>query len=470
MKSIHKILAMVLVVALVLAFVPGFEIPVTYASEIVGGGEIAEPVGTGAENPSATEGNDATAPSNGSDGDGLANPEDSGATEVSHLTEVPEGYTGIYTKADLDAVRNNLTGNYILMNDIVFTDADFAEGGDFYNGGKGWSPIGTDSSSSFSGTFDGNGYAIKNLYININSSSSVCAGLFGYSAGTIENLGMIDSDISVSVSSGSYSYVGGISGHADGSVANCYNTGNISSYSDSSNYGSSAKFYAYAGGIVGVALGTVKNCYNTGNVSANDNLGSAYPSAGGIVGVASGGSVSITDCYNMGNISAKHYAGGIFGVGIADVNSCYNTGVVSSAYECSGGIAGKFSMGTISSCYNAGNVRSVYEYAGGIVGYLETSAQVSNCYNAGSYSSVSGVAGGVVGYLYYGGVSNCYNVTSQFSVHGIIGDRYSYKHNYQYVYGGTVSNCYSLDNAVSSWSTECSMKEMMQQSTFAGFD
>ena len=45
------------------------------------------------------------------------------------LTTVPQGYTGIYTKADLDDVRNNLAGNYILMNDIVFAAEDFAEGG-----------------------------------------------------------------------------------------------------------------------------------------------------------------------------------------------------------------------------------------------------------------------------------------------------------------------------------------------------
>ena len=164
MKSIHKILAMVLVVALVLSFVPGGVIPVTYASEIVGGSEATELEGANStetldasENIGSTEGDDTTDP--GSEG---ADPEAVGTTEVPHFTEVPEGYTGIYTKADLDAVRNNLAGNYILMNDIVFTEADFADGGDFYNEGAGWAPIGNSpASSSFTGTFDGNGYTIK---------------------------------------------------------------------------------------------------------------------------------------------------------------------------------------------------------------------------------------------------------------------------------------------------------------------
>ena len=46
-------------------------------------------------------------------------------TEFVHLTDVPDGYVGIYTKSDLDNIRNNLSGNYILMNDIDFSSDDF---------------------------------------------------------------------------------------------------------------------------------------------------------------------------------------------------------------------------------------------------------------------------------------------------------------------------------------------------------
>ena len=55
------------------------------------------------------------------------------STEFTHLTEVPDGYVGIYTKSDLDAIRNNLSGNYILMNDVNFSADDFLEVGQFYN-------------------------------------------------------------------------------------------------------------------------------------------------------------------------------------------------------------------------------------------------------------------------------------------------------------------------------------------------
>ena len=74
---------------------------------------------------------------------------------VDHLTEVPEGYVGVYTKDDLDYIKLDMSGKYILMNDIVFEDSDFEKGGDFYNSGKGWEPIGT-SSTNLTGTFDGN--------------------------------------------------------------------------------------------------------------------------------------------------------------------------------------------------------------------------------------------------------------------------------------------------------------------------
>ena len=55
----------------------------------------------------------------------------------------------IYTTADLDKIRTHyddkiesITGYFKLANDIVFDNADFAEGGAFYNGGKGFEPIG----------------------------------------------------------------------------------------------------------------------------------------------------------------------------------------------------------------------------------------------------------------------------------------------------------------------------------------
>ena len=72
------------------------------------------------------------------DGETGSNPDtgDDGTTNwdfiipVTHLKTVPAGYKGIYTAQDLDNIRNNRSGKYILMNDI-----DLSSWGE-------WTPIG----------------------------------------------------------------------------------------------------------------------------------------------------------------------------------------------------------------------------------------------------------------------------------------------------------------------------------------
>ncbi len=67
------------------------------------------------------------------------------------LTEVPEGYVGIYNADDLDLIRNDPDGNFILMADIDL-------------GGKEHAPIG-DYLNPFDGKFNGNGHVISNFTI-----------------------------------------------------------------------------------------------------------------------------------------------------------------------------------------------------------------------------------------------------------------------------------------------------------------
>ena len=97
------------------------------------------------------------------------------------LTEVPEGWIGVYTAEDLDAVREDLCADYILMNDIVFSPEDFGESGVFAGG---WRPIG-DEREPFRGTFNGNGHVIRGLVISAEKAFPAektvgYAGLFGY--------------------------------------------------------------------------------------------------------------------------------------------------------------------------------------------------------------------------------------------------------------------------------------------------
>ena len=282
------------------------------------------------------------------------------------ILRIGEGYIGIYTKEDLNAVRNDLSGKYILMNDIVFTDADFTEGGAFYNGGQGWMPIGSSYYTAFTGIFDGNGFAIKNLQIKITSDTTVYAGLFGYNKGTVKNLGMVDGSVSATLSaSGDTSAsvcAGGIAGiNFYGTITNCYNTGSVSAHTTGRSYYD----FVQAGGIAGDnSFGTITNCYNTGSVSATATSYDVSVYAGGITGDNFG---AITDCYNTGNVTATADSGSIF-------------------FAYAGGIAGDNSYGTITNCYNTGSVSAtataynVSVYAGGIAG--KSYDTIRNCYYA----------------------------------------------------------------------------------------
>jgi hypothetical protein len=65
----------------------------------------------------------------------------------------------IRTWYDLDDVRDNLGGSYVLMNDLDSTTTGYARlAGPAADGGEGWQPIGTSDyplNYPFTGTFDG---------------------------------------------------------------------------------------------------------------------------------------------------------------------------------------------------------------------------------------------------------------------------------------------------------------------------
>ena len=84
------------------------------------------------------------------------------------------GSIPISNRAELENIKNDLSGNYHLTADINLSGTE-------------WEPIG-DSANPFIGIFDGQGYAINNLYI-LASSNRNTAGLFGQiSSAEIKNV------------------------------------------------------------------------------------------------------------------------------------------------------------------------------------------------------------------------------------------------------------------------------------------
>ena len=94
-------------------------------------------------------------------------------------------YIRVSTASDLKRISNDLSANYYLANDIIFTDADFKKGGLFYNNGAGWTGFGT-SDVPLLGIFDGNNHKISGICFNIQSSDNAYCGMFRYNKGTIK--------------------------------------------------------------------------------------------------------------------------------------------------------------------------------------------------------------------------------------------------------------------------------------------
>ena len=322
--------------------------------------------------------------------------------------EIPEGYTPIYTKDDLDNIRLDLSGKYILMNDIVFTDEDYAPGGDFYNYTYGWKPIGT-SSSPFTGELDGNHYDIFNLRI-INPDQDY-QGLFSSlsNAAIIQNLGMQNAEIQ------GVNYVGAVAGYAasSSSILNCNISGNICGNSN-------------VGGISGYLKGSsqitvIQNCVVKGTVSGIENIGGITGNIAAVSRSYMSGGRSYTDsepahiinCINTASVKGHENVGGICGYaysGGAQIQNTYNTGSVYASELNAGGLYG----------YIIGNSNNHQNKVNGVTSwrYWITKPGAYNCFNIGTVISGS-YAGGLVGICtretgasgtFSFGYSACYNV------------------------------------------------------------
>lgn len=220
----------------------------------------------------------------------------------------------IETKEQLNNVRKYPSACFKLNSDLEFVSDDFDETGMFYNDGKGFEPIGT-YETPFSGSFDGNNHYISGLYINIKTTTKKLAvGLFGYSTGSISNLGVADGLIRAETSATrAYLAVGGIAGDSKYGLNRCYNSCRVSAIA------TGTWSVALAGGITGTTDGEITNCYNVGNVYAQTYTSSAGESyAGGVVAEISGyvSETVIQSCLNVGDVScegATAYCGVIAG-------------------------------------------------------------------------------------------------------------------------------------------------------------
>ena len=180
-----------------------------------------------------------------------------------------------------------------------------------------WEPIGV--GNAYTGTFDGSGKTISNLYIKAEKQE---AGLFGYTfQSTIKNLTFENANVTntelytgilvgkagyqttlqnIKISTkcqiiGGKDYTGGIAGSLDGNAYNCVNYATVQGIED---VGGLFGYYNRAGN-------SMTACANYGKVTATSNT------VGGLVGYYSSG--TIQDCANYGNIEGTYNVGGMAG-------------------------------------------------------------------------------------------------------------------------------------------------------------
>jgi hypothetical protein len=321
------------------------------------------------------------------------------------------GVVEIQTWYDLDAVRNNLKGSYVLMEDLDDTTDGYDELVGETVDGKGWQPIGAEG-NAFKGEFDGNGHTISDLFIDRPDEDEV--GLFGrVQEGLIENVGLVSVDVT------GKKYVGALVGYSwKGTLDSDIRPPNSKTYSHGIVTGEEN-----VGGLVGNNYGgTVNQCESTADVLICVALGEKRWRAGGLVGLNSG---PVFHCDYSGEVNGDRQVGGLVGLNerrlteVGRVEDCGGAYSVNGTRIC-GGVAGQ-NMGDLRRnsycCWVNGN----YTEIGGLTALNEGATGNADSYDTalpGCYvGGVVGVNGEegivedciadvtVVGYQYVGGAA-----------------------------------------------------------------
>ncbi|MCU4799797.1 hypothetical protein OB920_05385 [Halobacteria archaeon HArc-gm2] len=242
-------------------------------------------------------------------------PTESDCTALSWSTQTVSGepYYEVDSVDKLQCIETKGLGD----NYVQTTDIDASETAR-WNGASGFDPIG-DKTNEFTGTFDGNGYAITGLTIDRGGTYSV--GLFSEvgPGGTITAVGLEGGSVTGARRTGQ------LAGYNDGTVEDSHATGEVAGTERvgglvGRNDGTVRRSYAiggptrgsdWFGGLVGFNQGAVTRSFAARAVDG----GGGSTSAGGLVGVSTG---TIADSYATGTVTASWYAGGVLGSFQAD--------------------------------------------------------------------------------------------------------------------------------------------------------
>lgn len=254
----------------------------------------------------------------------------------------------IYNCSDLQSMNSSLNSHYILGNNIDCTDTIN------WDGGQGFQPIGK-FGLSFTGSFDGKGYIINQLYIHRPTESYV--GLFGYATAPggesniyfIRNVGLKNIDVTGG------QMVGGLAGYSAITTSKSYTTGEVTGM----------------GGSVGGLIGSFVKGY------------SFY--------------IIANQVYSTANVTGHGLSvGGLIGISSTSIIDTYATGSVTGYSDYVGGLVGRLT-GDAYSSYSSGKVTGTGPYINGLIGLMSGDARVTGYYDKET-SGLSGIGTGWTGY------------------------------------------------------------------------
>lgn len=268
--------------------------------------------------------------------------------------------TYISTASELNDIRNNLDGNFVQTAHIDLT------------GYGNWTPImGTVIDEAFTGTYDGQGYQIQNIVVDITdpeTSGARFVGLFG----NVQNASIRCVHLTnVSIAGNNLpqqpniQYVGALCGFSRGSdfYGISITSGAVESYRN-------------IGGLIGDAVNCrIRKCFSEASVTSTE-AGAEEARAGGLVGRL-GSSSYLERCYATGDVIANNdTVGGLIGSfeGGNTVKNSYARGNVSTGGEKVGGFIGRMYSGKAAMCYSMGTITGVGEFVGGFVGLRSLNA------------------------------------------------------------------------------------------------
>lgn len=269
----------------------------------------------------------------------------------------------------------------------------------------------TTQSKQFSGSFDGNGHAIRNLHISVTKGTKSPSFFARLDPGArVVNLEL--KNVFIKTDTGyNYNHIGCLTSENYGTVSDCHISGVIVCHERSKRIG----------GLVGINRGDIDASSFAGHISGGEYVG-------GLVGSSIG---HITNCFCSGSVVGEEYVGGLVGLTSDSVSGSSSNATVTGDKRV-GGLVGGHSRGSLSDCYSTGAVEGRY-HTGGLVGYH--SATITRCYTKCDVNGLS-ETGGLVGRNYsYGKVYSSHssgNVSGGVYVGGLVGGNF-----------GRVMSCYS---------------------------